>query len=72
MKAFDQAIAFGMIEGRATVRDAEPRQRIQEAGGGELRAVVGVESKPMLTRALRHHVSAPKDCGSNHVAVCAA
>lgn len=32
VEAFDQAIAFRMVERGAAVRDAEPRERLQEAG----------------------------------------
>ena len=74
MEALDHAVAFGMVERGAAVRDAEPRERIEEARGRELRAVIGVEREPVVTRAIRHllqhgtldsdHIGLEPDCPS--------
>ena len=39
MEPFDVAVAFRMMIRRAAVRDAQPVQRFDEPGRGELRAV---------------------------------
>ena len=39
MEPFDVAVAFRVMIRRAPVRDAEPRERFQEARRGELRAI---------------------------------
>ena len=41
--SLDQTIAFGMIEGGAAVGDAKSGQHLDEAGRGELGAIVGGE-----------------------------
>jgi hypothetical protein len=40
MKALDVAVSFWVMIRCAPMRDPEPRQGLQEAGGGELRAIV--------------------------------
>lgn len=40
MKAFDLAVSLGVMISHTPMRDPHPRQCFQEAGGGELRAVL--------------------------------
>ena len=58
MKAFDAAVAFGVIVGRAPVGDAQLAKGFEVAGGSKLGAVVGgqSQSQPLPMRIERQNL----------------
>src|ERR1700722_5257182 len=52
MEAFDVAVALRVMIGRASMRDAQPVQSLDEPGRSELRAVVGGQRYAGLAAAL--------------------
>src|SRR5262245_5940728 len=53
MEPFDVAVALRMVIRRATMRDAESRQRLHEARRGKLRAIVGGQNQVALPASCR-------------------
>src|SRR5579863_7631236 len=52
MEPFNVAVSFRVMIGRASMRDAQPIQSLDEPGGSELRAVVGGQRHVRFTAAL--------------------
>lgn len=53
MEALDVAVSLRVMVSRAPMGDPQPRQGFQEAGGGELRAIVDGEGQPARSTAAR-------------------
>jgi hypothetical protein len=65
-EALDLAVSFRVVVSRTAMGDPQPRQGLQEAGGSELRSIVGGEGQARFATARRKPLQdRPLDAGQD-------